>query len=79
MTKEILRDERYRDHARGSTERARLRFRSNDKERVRDHGDEQVDKPKIEHDKTSDKKDARNEELCVDHVVHQRRPLGMIY
>jgi hypothetical protein len=49
--------------SRGGTERARSRLRSNSGERIRDHGDEQIDKPKIEHDKTSDEKEARYEEL----------------
>jgi hypothetical protein len=42
---------------------ARSRLRSNSGERIRDHGDEQIDKPKIEHDETSDEKEARYEEL----------------
>ena len=46
---------------------------------MRDHGDEQIDKPKIEHDETSDEKEARYEELRVDHVVHQPRPLRTIF
>ena len=58
------------DHSRGSTERARSCLCSNSGKRIRDHGDEQIDKPKIEHDETSDEKEARYEELCVDHVVH---------
>jgi hypothetical protein len=57
------------------TECARLRLCSDGGERVRDYGDEQVDEPKIEHDKTNDEKEARYEELRVDHGIHQRRPL----
>lgn len=61
--------------SRCSTECARPRLCSDGGERVRDHGDEQVDEPKIEHDKTNDEKEAGYEELRVDHGVHQRRPL----
>jgi hypothetical protein len=77
--KKIVREEICANHSRGSAERARSRLRSDSGERIRDHGDEQVNKPKIEHDKTNDEKEARYEELCVDHVVHQLRPLGMVY
>jgi hypothetical protein len=55
---------------RDSTERARSRFCPNGGESVCDHGDEQIDEPKIEHNEANDKKEARNEKLRVDHGVH---------
>jgi hypothetical protein len=61
--------------SRCGTERARSRFGSDSGERVGNNGDEQVDEPKIEYDEANDKKEAGYEELRVDHLVHQRRPL----
>ena len=59
------------DYSRSGTERARSGFCSDSGERIRDHGDEQVDKPKIEHDDTNDEKEGGYEELRVDHRIHQ--------
>jgi hypothetical protein len=47
------------NRSRGSTERARTRLRSNGGKCIRNHGNEQIDKPKVEHDETSDEKKAR--------------------
>ena len=70
-----VQDQRVVMDSRCSTECARLRLCSDGGECVRDHGDKQVDKPKIEYNETNDEKEAGYEELRVDHGVHQRRPL----
>lgn len=57
---------------RSGTKRRLMRLLSNSRERVRDHSDEQIDQPEIEHHDADDKEEARHEELRVDHGVHQR-------
>jgi len=52
---------------RGSAERARSCFCPNGGESVCDYGNEQIDEPKIEHNEADDEKEARNEELRVNH------------
>lgn len=61
--------------SRRSTKRALLRIRADSRERIRNHRNEQIDEPEIEHDETNDEEKARHEELGIDHLVHDRGPL----
>jgi hypothetical protein len=53
----------YDEDSRGSTERAFLRNLSDGEERIRDHGNKQINEPKVEYDDASDKEETAKEVL----------------
>jgi len=59
-------------------ERTFLRLGPDGCESIGDHSDKEVDEPEIKYDDGQDKKDARDEELRVNHVVHHRCPLKFL-
>ena len=67
-----LNEERY---ARCCTKGTRLSIFPNGREGVRDDGNEEVDQPEVENHNNNNEEDTRDEELCVDHIVHHRSPL----
>jgi len=62
-------------HVRSSSKSTLLSIRPNRGERVRDDSHEKIDQPEIEHHDTHYEETARDEELGIDHGVHQRGPL----
>jgi hypothetical protein len=60
---------------RSSSKRALLGVRSYRRERIRDHRNEEIDEPEIEHDDANYEEYTGDEELGVDHRVHDWRPL----
>jgi hypothetical protein len=55
---------------RGGTKCTLQCLRADSLERVRNHRNKQIDKPEVEDKNADDEKDARHEELCVDHLIH---------
>jgi hypothetical protein len=61
--------------ARCCAESTLLSVSANGRERIGDHGHEQVDKPKVEDEHSEDEEKARDEILGINGLVHDRRPL----